>query len=248
MIVSENFLLTCSDTTLDNFELAILEREAQLRAEMHELEERLTETRSRATVVRWFRWFRVQDWEALKHTPENQETAEAWAARMIRECQRSKEELIPRPSLLPPGAAHLAAAKRDQESNIAEGKCRYCPEPICRESVDMCTEHLAKSRARAQQKEALSVPGSTAYLRRRDYAISPARNDAGRRGKRGMTRWEYLRLWDQGEQKGPPFRVAGGPGVCRTGRLLHYGTAALNQAQRTESPLGSDWSMGRNEK
>ena len=39
LTVSENFLLTCSDATLDNFELAILDREAQLRAEMHELEE-----------------------------------------------------------------------------------------------------------------------------------------------------------------------------------------------------------------
>lgn len=57
-----------------------------------------------------------------------------------------------------------AAALRYAERNIAEGKCCVCPKPLDRNSVRYCTEHLAKTRARDQQKKALSVPGSREYL------------------------------------------------------------------------------------
>ena len=155
-----NFLLGHSDATLDTYELARLDELAQLRAELHEVLDRVIDTNAQAIVIRWFRG---QDRNALKHAIENEESPEEWAHRMMRDKQRSPEELLPRPSL-PPGAAHLAAAKRYASRNLSEGKCRVCPKPLAHNSVEFCEEHLAKSRARAQQKKALSVPGSTAYL------------------------------------------------------------------------------------
>lgn len=105
-----------------------------------------------------------QDRNVLRHGIENEETPEEWAHRMIRDGQRSEEELqnFPLPSL-EPGAAHLAAAKPYASRNLSEGKCRSCPKPLAHNSVEFCEECLAKSRARAQQKKALSVPGSTEY-------------------------------------------------------------------------------------
>jgi hypothetical protein len=69
------------------------------------------------------------------------------AARIVRDEQRSEQELIPLPAL-PPGAAHLAAAMRYQERNIAEGKCCYCPKPLARNSVRYCEKHLTAARLR----------------------------------------------------------------------------------------------------
>lgn len=158
--VPMNFLLGASDQSLDNYELAHLGAIADLRMQIQELLDKLNQEMALASLARWFRG---QDRQTLKHAIENEETAEEWAKRMIRDRQRSPEELIPLPSL-PPGAAHLAAAKRYAERNLAEGKCRVCPKPLARNSVEFCEEHLAKSRSRAQQKKALSVPGSTAYL------------------------------------------------------------------------------------
>ena len=50
-----------------------------------------------------------------------------------------------RPSL-PPGAAHLAAAKRYSERHIAKGLCEKCPEPLAHHSVRYCEKHLAMKR------------------------------------------------------------------------------------------------------
>jgi hypothetical protein len=77
---------------------------------------------------------------------------------------------------LPPGVAHLAAAVRYQERNIAEGKCCRCPKPLDRNSVRFCTEHLAKERARMSQKKGLSDPGSREYLYAGILSGSPGRN------------------------------------------------------------------------
>jgi hypothetical protein len=152
-----NFLLTCSDSTLDTYELARLAEIANLRAELHEILDRVIDTGSQAALARWFR---AQDRQTLKQAIENEESPLEWANRRIREGRRSEEELLPLPSL-PPGAAHLAAALRYQERSVAEGKCRYCPKPLDRNSVDMCTDHLAKARARKGPK---GQRGSTDYL------------------------------------------------------------------------------------
>jgi hypothetical protein len=86
------------------------------------------------------------------------------AARMVRDGQRSDEELIPLPSL-PPGAAHLAAAMRYQERNIAEGKCCECPKPLARNSVRYCENHLTMERHnKARKKGVRGAPGSVDYL------------------------------------------------------------------------------------
>jgi hypothetical protein len=53
---------------------------------------------------------------------------------------------------LAPGAAHLAAAIRYQERNIADGKCCECPEPLDPNSIRYCGKHLALIRARAARK------------------------------------------------------------------------------------------------
>jgi len=159
LAVPLNFLLTCSDSTLDTYELARLAEVGNLRAEMHEIFDRLLDASSQASLVRWFR---AQDRQALKHAIENEETPVKWAKRKIRDGQRSEveQELIPLPGFKPE-AAHLAAALRYQERNIAEGKCQNCPKPLDRNSVDMCTDHLAKARARKGPK---GQPGSTDYL------------------------------------------------------------------------------------
>jgi hypothetical protein len=158
-----NFLLGCSDLDLGNYELARLAEVADLRAQMQVILDQMVDHQGLAWLAAWFR---SMDRNALRHAIENEEDPLAWAKRMIKEGQRSDEEneSIPRPPL-PPGAAHLAAALRYQERNIAEGKCCYCPEPQDPNSVRFCTKHLAMARARASQKKAVdSDPGSREYL------------------------------------------------------------------------------------
>jgi hypothetical protein len=156
-----NFLLTCSDSTLDTYELARLSEIANLRAEMHEIFDRLLDTSNQAALARWFR---AQDRQALKHAIENEESPVEWANRKIREGQRNGEELLPLPSL-PPGDAHLAAALRYQERNVAEGKCAICPQPLAPNSVRYCEKHLTKARLSHEPKGAKGAqPGSIGWL------------------------------------------------------------------------------------
>src|SRR5215472_6785293 len=155
-----NFLLGCGQASLDEFELARLADVADLRKELHAILDRVIDQMAQAALASWFK---SQDRQSLKHAIENEETAEQWAARMIRDGQRSPEELIPLPSL-EPGVAHRAAAILYQKRNMAEGKCRVCPKPIAHGSVQYCEEHLAKARHREQQKKGLSLPGSREFL------------------------------------------------------------------------------------
>jgi hypothetical protein len=156
-----NFLLGCGQSSLQNFELARLAEVSDLRKELHAILDRVIDAMSQAALAAWFK---SQDRQSLKDAIENEESPEEWAKRMIRESGRSAEELLPLPTL-EPGVAHLAAAMRYQERNIAEGKCSICPEPLDRNSVRFCTKHLAMARDHERQKKGLrSDPGSREYL------------------------------------------------------------------------------------
>jgi hypothetical protein len=157
-----NFLLGSPQNALGDFELARLAEVADLRSELHAILDRLIDAMSQAALASWFK---AQDRQTLKHAIENEESPIEMAQRMIWEGQRSEEEreLFPLPSL-PPGAAHLAAAMRYQERNIAEGKCSVCPKPLAHNSVRYCEKHL---RARLRHKPIGTKgeePGSVGYL------------------------------------------------------------------------------------
>ena len=139
-----NFLLRCSDAALDNYELARLNELANIRKEMQALLDRMIDVQSQAAIAAWFK---SQDRNSLKHAIENEQTPEEWAKRLIRDGQRSAEELIPR-ATLEPGVAQRAASLRYTRRNIAAGLCSVCPEPLDRNSVRYCTEHLEKHRQR----------------------------------------------------------------------------------------------------
>lgn len=158
-----NFMLGCTDSELGNYELARLADVAELRKQMHDLLDKSIDQMGLAWLAAWFR---SMDRNALKHAIENEEDPVSWAKRMVREGQRSEEEngAVPR-APLPPGVAHMAAALRYQERNIAEGLCALCPEPQDPNSVRYCTKHLTASRARAALKAGVKgAPGSADYL------------------------------------------------------------------------------------
>ena len=161
-----NFLLGASETDLDTFELARLAEVANLRSDLHAILDKLIDQMSMAAVAGWFR---QTDRDALKRAIEaspEENTAEilAWAKQRIKNGQRSEDELIPRTSL-PPGAAHLAAALRYAERNIAEGKCSVCPKPLANRSVRYCERHLEIARLRHKPVGAKgSPPGSIDWL------------------------------------------------------------------------------------
>ena len=146
-----NFLLGCTDIDLDNYELARLTDVANDRKQLHAVIDHMIESNALAWLAAWFR---SMDRNALRHTIENEESPMEWAARMIRDGQRGEEELQPREPL-PPGLAHLAAALRYQERNIAAGLCAVCPGPLDRNSVRFCTKHLAMRRERDRKKKGI---------------------------------------------------------------------------------------------
>jgi hypothetical protein len=156
-----NFLLGCSEKSLADFELARLADVADLRSELHSILDRLIDQMSQAALTAWFR---KTDRETLKHALENPDDIIALAKEQIRDGQRSEEELIPLTSL-PPGAAHLAAALRYQERQIAKGLCAICPQPLTHNSVRYCERHLRVARLRHKPKNAKGeLPGSVGWL------------------------------------------------------------------------------------
>lgn len=94
-----NFLLGCSQDSLGNFELARLAEVADLRKELHLILERVIDAMSQAALASRFE---ARDRNSLKHAIENEESPKEWAARMIRDGQRSEEEqadyLLPMPT------------------------------------------------------------------------------------------------------------------------------------------------------
>jgi len=160
-----NFLLGCSDGELSGFELARLAEVANLRTDLHVILDKLIDEMAQAALAGWFRQTDRQTLMGAIQSPE-EHSAEilAWAKERIKNGQRGEEELAPRTSLAP-GAAHLAAALRYQERNVAEGLCSVCPRPLARNSVKYCDVHLAKQRARYKPKGAKgALPGTREWL------------------------------------------------------------------------------------
>ncbi len=156
-----NFLLGCSQQALGDFELARLAEVSKLRAEMHSVFDRLIDQMSQSALAGWFR---QTDTVTLRHALENPVDVMLWAQEQIRNQGRNEQELVPLTSLTP-GAAHLAAALRYQERNVANGLCSVCPKPLSRNSVKFCDRHLAMQRARYKPKNAKGErPGSIDWL------------------------------------------------------------------------------------
>lgn len=150
------FLLEASDSAVGNFELAKLGEVANLRREMLALFDRLVDVSAQAVLAAWLRTIdRNELRRQLLESPDTTiELIISEAKAQIRSQGRSPKELeagkMPSPWLvrphLPPGEAQRNASKRYQERHIAEGKCRKCSRPLCRESVDYCEKHLAMRR------------------------------------------------------------------------------------------------------
>ncbi len=153
-----NFLLGCSDGALANFELARLGSAADLRGELHAILDKLIDEMAQAALTAWFRTI---DRAMLRRVLENPVDPIVWAKEEIRRRHTGEQELIPLTSL-PPGAAHLAAAMRYQERNIAKGLCSLCPKPLARHSVRYCDKHLIAGRLRKTPSK--GKPGDIGWL------------------------------------------------------------------------------------
>lgn len=172
-----NFLLGCSDSSLVNYELARLSELADERKRLFSSIDQMVENLAQTRIAKWFR---TMDRNALKHAIENEETPAEWARRVIRDGQRGEEELSASvPSA--PGVAHLAAALRYQERNIADGLCAVCPRSLDRNSVRFCTKHLIAARERGRKGKAVRAdPGSREYLYAGELAdLGPGRQLLG---------------------------------------------------------------------
>jgi hypothetical protein len=153
-----NFLLGCPQSALGAFELARLAECDNLRRELHTILDRLIDETSQAALAAWFRTI---DRNVLKVALENPEDILEWAQLQVSGRGRTDAELVPLPAL-PPGAAHLAAALRYQERNVAEGKCSLCPKPLAHNSVRYCEKHLTAARLRMTPSK--GKPGSVGWL------------------------------------------------------------------------------------
>jgi hypothetical protein len=150
-----HFLITCSETSLENFEPAKLADVNNLRSQLHKVLDVLMDASNQAALARLFRaQGRERILRALESTPDP--IAEAKAK--IRNMGRTPEEpndrcadtdFVPLLSLNP-GQAHRTASVTYQKWNIEEGKYCVCPNPLAHHSVRYCHPHLAACRDRAR--------------------------------------------------------------------------------------------------
>ena len=109
-----NFLLTCSERSLGEFELRRLAEVANLRKELHAILDKIIDEMAQAGLAAWFR---QTDRNTLKHALENPPDVVAWAKAQIKRGGRGEEEQaederypIPAPNAfkaaLLPGKAH----------------------------------------------------------------------------------------------------------------------------------------------
>src|SRR5215469_7533489 len=164
--LNPNFVLTCSDDTLANYELARLAQFSDLRSEMQVLIDRMVDTLSQAAVVAWLRTIDRQELtrQLLQSPDASIDEILARAREEIRNQGRSQEETKeagPMPSpwgvrpQLPPAVARARTSARSlnwSNENIAKGKCQSCTEPLDPNSVRYCTKHLAARREYREKK------------------------------------------------------------------------------------------------
>ena len=186
------FLLEASDSAVGNFELAKLGEVADLRREMLTLFDRIVDVSAQTVLAAYLRTVdRNELRRQLTESPDTTiEVIMAEAQAQIRSQGRSPEELGdgPMPSnwgifrpKLPPEEAHrrrLESNKRLAERHIAAGKCRKCSKPLCRESVEYCTKHLAKRREAQRRRK-----GTVHTHRRHPNTLAALRKANERRKK-----------------------------------------------------------------
>jgi len=169
VIAPLHFLITCSETSLENFELAKLAAVNNLRSQLHSVLDDLMDASNQAALARLFRaQGRERILRALESTPDAIADAKAEIKNMGRTPEESNDrcadtDLVPLLSL-PPGQAHRTAAVTYQNRNIKEGKCSICPTPLASNSVRYCERHLAacRDRARARAKKLNKSPDGRA--------------------------------------------------------------------------------------
>jgi hypothetical protein len=142
------FLLTCSETSLSNFQMVKLSEAANFRKQAHELMDAWYEAALQAELARLFR---AQGRERILRALAQPLDAIADAKAKLHPPEVSPEGYVP-PEPLPKGQAHRTASMNYQNRNIEEGKCCNCPQPHTRNSVRYCEEHLLAVRERARAK------------------------------------------------------------------------------------------------
>jgi hypothetical protein len=141
-----HFLLTCSETSLGNFEISKLTDVRNLKSQLHKVLDDLMDAINQAALARLFRaQGRKRILRALESTPDPIAGAKA----KIKNMGRTPEDFVSLLSL-PPGQAHRTASFTYQQRNIKEGRCCVCPMPLARNSVRYCEKHLAACRNRAR--------------------------------------------------------------------------------------------------
>jgi hypothetical protein len=151
------FLLTCSETHLSNFEMIKLSEAANFRTKAHEYMDLWYEASLQAELARLFR---VQGRERILNALSQPLDAIADAKLKLNPPEEIPVDYIPVVPL-PKGQAHRTASMNYQKRNVDEGKCCSCPEPHTRNSVRYCEKHLtavrerARARARAKRLRAL---------------------------------------------------------------------------------------------
>jgi hypothetical protein len=149
-----HFLITCSKTSLENFELAKLADIANLRSQLHSVLDELMDASNQAALARLFR---AQGRERILRALESTPDPIAEAKEKIKKIDETPEESCADIDFVPllslnPGQAHRTASITYQKRNVAEGKCSVCPQPLAHHSVRYCEKHLAKCRERARAR------------------------------------------------------------------------------------------------
>jgi hypothetical protein len=158
-----NFLMNCSEVSLESYELTKLSLAANIQADLLELLHQWVEANTQATIARLFR---VTNREALKQWINEPVDPMAIAKAQIRTQGYTEEEADAKlDDILAanPGLARRTKTENYQKRNIAEGKCAVCPKPLDRNSVRFCEKHLRAARLR-HKPIGSAAPGSIEFL------------------------------------------------------------------------------------